>query len=149
MLTRIHAIAGTLGLLTILSFWLSTALVELGGSAEAIAVVKRGILWGMIVLIPSMIAVGGSGFQLSLRCSGGLISTKKKRMPFIAANGLLVLLPSAVYLDHLASAGTFGTGFYVVQGVELLAGATNITLMSLNMRDGLRLTGRIGRKRAA
>jgi hypothetical protein len=149
MLTRIHAIAGTIGLLTILCFWLTTAVVELGGGIEAIAAVKRGILWGMIVLIPAMAAVGGSGFRLAGSRGGGLVGAKKKRMPFIAVNGLLVLLPSAVYLNHLASAGDFGTAFYGVQTIELLAGAANITLMALNMRDGLRLTGRLGQKRAA
>jgi hypothetical protein len=30
-----------------------------------------------------------------------------------------------------------------VQAVELVAGAANILLMSLNIRDGLRLSGRL------
>jgi len=30
-----------------------------------------------------------------------------------------------------------------VQAVELVAGAINLTLMFLNIRDGLRLTGRL------
>lgn len=63
-------------------------------------------------------------------------------MPFIGANGILVLIPCAVVLDRWASAGTFDTGFYVVQGVELLAGAINLILMGMNMRDGLRMSGR-------
>ncbi|MFV0292431.1 MAG: hypothetical protein ACK5II_04110 [Paracoccus sp. (in: a-proteobacteria)] len=63
---------------------------------------------------------------------------KKKRMPIIAANGILVLIPSALYLSGKASAGTFDTGFYIVQSLELVAGAANIILLALNMRDGLR-----------
>ena len=63
-------------------------------------------------------------------------------MPFIAANGLLILLPAAIFLDHWATAGTFDTKFYIVQGVELAAGAINLTLMGLNMRDGLRMTSK-------
>jgi hypothetical protein len=35
-----------------------------------------------------------------------------------------------------------------VQAVELLAGGVNITLLGLNMRDRLRMTGKLGRKRA-
>jgi len=31
----------------------------------------------------------------------------------------------------------------VVQVIELIAGATNLTLMGLNVRDGLRLSGRL------
>jgi hypothetical protein len=64
-------------------------------------------------------------------------------MPFIAGNGLLILIPAALFLDRLASRGEFGALFYAVQTLELIAGAVNLTLMSLNARDGLRLTGRL------
>jgi hypothetical protein len=64
-------------------------------------------------------------------------------MPFIALNGLLVLVPCAVFLQLRAAQGDFGAAFAVVQGIELLAGAANLVLMSLNLRDGLALTGRI------
>ena len=40
------------------------------------------------------------------------------------------------------------TGFYVAQALELAAGATNIALLSLNMRDGLKMKGRLRRKPA-
>ena len=64
-------------------------------------------------------------------------------MPFIAANGLLVLVPCAIVLNRWAAAGSFDTTFYVVQVVELIAGATNLTLMSRDVRDGLRMAGRL------
>jgi hypothetical protein len=64
---------------------------------------------------------------------------------FIGVNGILVLIPCALALDHWASMGAFDTGFYVVQGVELIAGAVNLILMGMNMRDGLRLSGRLRR----
>jgi len=57
----------------------------------------------------------------------------------IAANGLLVLVPSAFLLSSLATAGRFDSLFTIVQAIELVAGATNIALLSLNMRDGLSL----------
>ncbi|WP_218153342.1 hypothetical protein [Methylophaga sulfidovorans] len=63
-------------------------------------------------------------------------------MPFIAANGILVLIPCAIFLDRWASIGAFDTHFYVLQGVELLAGAINLILMGMNMRDGFRMSGR-------
>lgn len=65
-------------------------------------------------------------------------------MKAVAANGLLVLLPSAWMLASWANAGRFDGTFYALQGVELVAGAINITLLALNMRDGLRLAGRLG-----
>ena len=68
---------------------------------------------------------------------------KKQRMPFIVGNGLLILIPSALYLAMRASRGEFDSVFYGVQAVELLAGAVNLALMSLNIRDRFRLTGRL------
>jgi ferredoxin-NADP reductase len=61
-------------------------------------------------------------------------------MPLIAANGILVLIPSALFLASKARAAEFDMAFYAVQAIELVAGAANITLLGLSMRDGLRLT---------
>ncbi|WHP67558.1 hypothetical protein [Phaeobacter inhibens] len=63
-------------------------------------------------------------------------------MPIIGANGLLVLVPMAFFLESRAAAGQFDATFYSLQVVELLAGATNLVLMGLNMRDGIRLSGK-------
>ena len=52
------------------------------------------------------------------------------------------VIPCAVFLNRWASAGTFDSTFYLVQGLELLAGAVNLTLMGLNIRDGLKMSGR-------
>ncbi|WP_054458452.1 ferredoxin--NADP reductase [Phaeobacter sp. 11ANDIMAR09] len=142
MKARVHAIAGALGLLMILTFWLSTLLSEIFGSAETVATVKGAVLWGMFILIPAMVIVGASGTSLGKTRSGALVSAKKKRMPFIAANGLLILVPMAFILENKAAAGAFDTLFYLLQGIELIAGATNLTLMGLNMRDGIRLRGK-------
>lgn len=147
MKTKIHAMAGVLGFLTIATFWTSTLITELVGSYEAIVTLKNGILWGMIILIPSLAIAGGSGMSLGQARNGRIVLTKKKRMPFIALNGLLVLLPSAVFLAMKADAGEIDTIFYIVQGLELCVGAINLTLIGLNIRDGLRLTGRLGRTR--
>ena len=145
MLKIIHPVAGAIASLTILTFWLSTIFAELFGSQMLVVVVKTAIPWGFILLIPALMAAGGSGFVLSKGRRTGVIHAKLKRMPFIAANGLLVLIPAALFLSSKARAGEFDTGFYAVQVLELLVGATNITLLGLNMRDGLRLKGRLRR----
>ena len=143
MPTQVHFVAGLLATLTIATFFISTVIVELFGSHEAVATVKALIVMpGLFILVPSIAATGGSGFYLSKSRQGRLVETKKKRMPFIAANGLLVLIPCAIFLDRWAAAGTFDTTFYLVQGIELLAGAANLTLMGLNIRDGLKMSGR-------
>lgn len=63
-------------------------------------------------------------------------------MSFIAANGVLILIPCAIFLAHKATAGAFDVSFYAMQIIELLAGATNLILLSMSMRDGLKTSGR-------
>ena len=139
MLKIVHPVAGSVALLTIATFWLSTVISELSGSQALIASVKTTIPWGFLLLIPALAAAGGTGVLMSKGSRVGLVGTKFKRMPFIAGNGILVLIPSALFLASKASAGEFDTNFYLVQALELVAGGVNITLLGLNMRDGLKL----------
>jgi hypothetical protein len=143
MFRRVHPIAGAIGFLTILVFWTSTVASELFGSLATVAAVKQAIPWGLLMLVPALAAAGASGFRLAGPSTDAGILRKKRRMPFIAANGILILVPAALCLSGLAARGEFGTAFYAVQAVELVAGAVNLTLMGLNIRDGFRLTGRL------
>ena len=145
MLKMLHPVAGAIALLTISTFWLSTLFAELFGSEAFVVSVKTSIPWGFFVLVPALMTAGGTGFVLSKGSRAGMIGGKLRRMPFIAANGVLVLIPAALFLASKARAGEFDTAFYVLQALEILAGASNITLLGLNMRDGLRLKGRLRR----
>ncbi len=145
MKKRIHAIAGGIGFVMILIFWTSTAISELFANHETIAAAKTLILQGMFILIPAMAIVGGSGMALGRRRKDTPARAKKKRMPVIAVNGLLILLPAAWFLAGKAAAGEFDSTFYAVQAVELVAGAVNLTMMGLNIRDGFKMTGRMPR----
>ncbi len=98
----IHPIAGFTATLTIVTFWLSTAISELLLSDAAIAAVKTAIPWGLLLLVPALAAVGGSGFVLSQGRRQGRGGAKRKRMP-------------------------------------LIAGAMNIALLGLSIRDGVKL----------
>jgi hypothetical protein len=147
MTRMIHPVAGALATLTIATFWLSTALTELFASHAIVTTVKTAIPWGFLLLIPALLAAGGSGFALAKgRPRVGLVGAKIKRMPLIAANGILILIPSAFFLASKARAAEFDTAFYAVQALELTAGAANLVLLGLNMRDGLKLKGRLRRR---
>jgi len=144
---KIHFIAGLLATLTIATFFLSSVVVEVFGNHEAVAAVKALIVMpGLFILVPAIAATGGSGFAMAKSRKGRLVEMKKRRMPFIAVNGLLVLLPCAIFLDRWASAGAFDTTFYVVQGIKLLAGAVNLSLMGMNILDGMTMSGRFRAK---
>jgi hypothetical protein len=138
-----HAIAGTIAMLIIFSFWISTLIAELFLDYVAVAAVKHAIVYGLFVLVPFMAATGGSGFSLGKSRQCLLVEKKKKRMKMIGMNGLLVLIPAAVFLNSKASAAEFDTIFYAVQVLELGIGVAQLTLMSMNFRDGLKLAGRL------
>ncbi len=140
MLRKLHPIAGVIGLAAILTFWLSTVTSELFGSTAVVAVVKETIPWGFLIVVPALAITGVSGFRIVGASSDPRLIRKRRRMPIIAANGVFILMPAALYLAVLASRGEFGMLFYGVQAIELVAGAINLTLMSLNIRDGLSLT---------
>lgn len=147
---HVHLIAGILAPLCIAIFFLATIVIELSGSNAAVAQLKSLIVTpGLWIMVPLIAAAGGSGMFLARSHKGRLVDAKVKRMPFIATNGLLVLVPCAIVLSRWAAAGSFDTRFYVVQAIELIAGATNLTLMGLNARDGLRMTGRLRKRQPA
>ncbi|WP_137679657.1 hypothetical protein [Aurantiacibacter suaedae] len=142
MFRLVHPLAGLLALAIICLFWTATVTVELLGTSAQVAAVKGAIPWGFLILIPALIAIGGSGERLARDRRGRLLSTKQRRMKVIAANGLLVLVPCALWLAASAAQARFDSLFVAVQGLELLAGGLNIALLSLNFRDGLRMTRR-------
>jgi hypothetical protein len=138
-----HRVAALLAAACIATFLFASIGVELFGTPQAAARLKALIVApGLWLLVPALAATGASGFALSRGRRGRLLDAKKRRMPFIAANGLLVLVPCSIVLQRWAAAGDFGAAFLAVQGIELLAGATNLALIALNVRDGLRLAGR-------
>ena len=140
MLPRLHRFAALVATLCIALFFTSTLVVELVGTTESIVRIKSLILSpGLWILIPAIAVTGITGAIMGQNSHNTFVVRKKKRMPFIALNGVVILIPAAYFLDHWASLGEFNATFYLVQGIELLAGAVNLTLMAMNMRDGLKL----------
>lgn len=142
MLKVTHPVAGAVALFTIATFWLSTSLSELFASEAAVIAVKTAIPWGLLLLVPALAMAGGSGFALAKGRRAELVGAKARRMPLIAANGILVLVPAALFLAYKAAHAEFDGVFYAVQALELAAGAANISLLGLNMRDGLKMKRR-------
>lgn len=142
MKRKLHAAAGTLALGLISCFWATTVLVELLGTPAQIATAKTAILYGMALLVPALATAGATGASLGKGWRLPQVARKAARMKLVAANGLLVLLPGAVFLALSARSGPLNGMFYTVHAVELLAGAVNITLLGLNLKDGLALARR-------
>lgn len=141
-LARLHRIAGMAAGLLILSFLTMSALAELNGDPDMIGLTKTAIAWGLIALIPALMITGASGMRLGKGWKGPAVTTKKRRMAVIAANGMLVLLPCALALAWLARHGETGAAFAAIQTIEFLAGGTNLVLIGLNARDGIAMARR-------
>lgn len=146
LLRRVHAPAGVLAALLIAAFLSATLVVELLGRPQAIAQVKGLILLGLLVLVPALALAGGSGVAMVGRTPRGPAARKLRRMQIIAPNGLLVLLPAAIFLAWKAQAHDFDAAFYAVQALELAAGLINLLLLGANIVDGLRMSGRLVRR---
>lgn len=142
MKSTLHGLFGAVALLCIVALWTSTLVSELFLGPSSVTAVKNAVLSAMWVLIPAMALTGASGIALGRRRRAQRVAVKRLRMKFAAANGILVLLPSAFVLARMANAGQFDGGFYALQSLELVAGAVNVALLTLNMRDGLKLSGR-------
>lgn len=137
----IHRSAAITATLCVAIFFSSTLVVELFGSIEAIRQVKSLIVFpGLFILVPAIALTGATGFALAKQRSGRVISRKKKRMPFIAINGVFILIPAAIFLNQWAIEGNLGTQFYLLQAAELIAGAVNLALMTMNIIDGKKFT---------
>ena len=139
----IHAVAGTMAMLIIAAFWASTVISELFLDYSDVVSVKRAIAYGLILLVPFMAITGGSGFSLGRSRKGAIVQEKKRRMAIIGSNGLLVMIPAALFLNDKAAAGEFDASFYAVQVLELIVGAAQLVLMGTNFRDGLKLAGKL------
>lgn len=137
VLRKIHAIAGAAAFLLIATFWTSTVISELFGSQATVVAVKHVIVYALFALMFCMALAGATGMKMGGKSNHPRIAAKRRRMPFIAANGLFILLPCAFFLYYRAAAGQFDAVFYAAQTLELLAGATNLLLLGLSMRDGL------------
>jgi len=136
----VHSAAGGLALAIITVFMASTVLVETLGGPSDIAAVKTAIAWAIPLLVLAMATAGGSGLRLSGSGRAGRAATKIARMRLIGANGLFVLIPSALFLASKAQDAAFDFAFVAVQGLELLAGTVNLILLARNRRDGLALS---------
>jgi hypothetical protein len=142
MKRNIHVVAGVLAFLFIATFWTSTVVSELFLDHSAVTSVKVAITYAFIAFVPCMAITGATGFAMGGKSTAPILVAKRRRMPIIGANGLLVLIPAAIFLSIKAQAGEFDTVFYTVQVLELLAGATNLFLMGLNIRDGQKMSRR-------
>jgi drug/metabolite transporter superfamily protein YnfA len=149
MKRRIHVIAGLLALTLVGTFMIATIVVEIVGDRSAVVAVKTAILFALVALVPSVMIAGLTGRSMAAGRRAPLIRRKQRRTALVAVVGIAVLVPCAVVLRAMAVHDDFGTNFAAIQAVELAGGLLNLTLLSLNARDGRRLTAPSRRRSTA
>jgi hypothetical protein len=98
-----------------------------------------------LLLAPAIVSTNVTGLREARRRTRSgtqlpkLLIRKRQRGIAIAAIGMTVLVPCALWLAWRANAGRIEGWFHLVQGIELVAGAINLALLSLNARDGYRM----------
>jgi hypothetical protein len=143
-LVMIHIAATIIAAITIGTFFLSSVVAEIDGNETFIREVKERILFTLPVLLMAMPAIGITGNKLAGNSQSPQVKTKQRRMKFVFVNGLtLIILASFLY--YHSHYKTIDTVFMVAQLVELVLGLTNLVLISLNIKSGLQLSGRIRR----
>lgn len=147
-LKNIHKIAAILALVLITSFLTSTIIADLLATPQQIAHVKNTILMFIPGLILAMMVTGISAKKLYPGAMKGALKIKETRMKIAAINGVIVLLPAAIVLARWSALGQFDGLYWAVQILEIIAGMTNLTMIGLNIRDGIRL-GSKAKKRTA
>jgi hypothetical protein len=141
----IHTGTSALAMITVVTFFTSTLIIEFSGSVEEIAALKENIFFALPLMLVTMPLVGLSGKKLAGKSRAPLVQRKLKRMKLIAINGFM-LITLATLLYVLSRDLRLDTAFYLLQGLELLLGAVNISLMVLSVRDGMLLSGRLRKK---
>jgi len=136
-----HFIAGITVLIILTLFWLAIIISDFFLGHEALVLVRQGIVYALIVLIPAMIAVKVTGGILGKDRihSDPRVRDKKKRATWMAINGVLVMVPAAFFLDYKASANEIDLVFRVVQSIELLVGSFQYYFVITNFRVGMTL----------
>lgn len=138
-LKNIHKVAAILAFLLITSFLTSTIIADLLATPAQISQVKSTILMFIPGLILAMMATGLSAKKLYPSAVTGKFKLKQTRLKVAAINGTLILLPAAIVLAKWSALGQFDGLYWTVQILEVIAGMTNLTMIGLNIRDGIRL----------
>lgn len=146
-IVKAHIIATSIAVVTIGCFFSFSLIAEIMGNHEFIKQVKTEVLYCLPILLLAMPMLAITGKKLAGKSKSPIVATKMKRMKFVAFNGI-ILISLAIYLYFRAINNNIDSTFLGVQIIELLFGAINLTLLGLNIKAGMKLSGRIKRKTA-
>ena len=138
----IHIIATIVAMITISTFFIVSLRAEIIADEALIKATKTAILYGLPILLIVMPTLAISGKKLAGKSKSLLVLKKLKRMNWIMVNGIL-LISLAIYLYYRATYIAIDPIFLFAQITEFIFGIANLTLISLNVKSGLQLSGKM------
>ncbi len=142
----VHLIATFVATLTISLFFTTSLIAEIKGEETFIKSVKAFILYALPIMILAMPALKITGDKLAGKSKNPTVLAKAKRMKFVVINGV-GLISLAVFLYYRSHYQTIDNVFLIAQIVEFGLGITNLTLIILNAKNGMQLSGRLKAKK--
>jgi len=139
---KAHLIASVVAVLTITTFLSLSLIAEIRGDETFIKTVKAFILYGLPVLIFTMPALKITGEKLAGKSTNPLVLEKVKRMKIVVINGVGLIL-FAIFLFYRSHYKAIDDIFLVAQTLEFGLGLANLSLIILNVRSGLKLSGKL------
>ena len=140
-LVKIHVIATVIAIMTIGSFFICSLVAEVNGDKTLIKNVKEVILFSLPLLLIAMPALRITGNVLAGKSQSPIILAKRKRMRFVLINGI-ALIALACFLYYRSHYKAIDNIFLAAQFAEFALGLTNLVLIGMNIKSGLRLSGR-------
>lgn len=144
-LVKIHIAATMIAALTIATFFISSLIAEIQGDEILIKAVKTGIFYSLPILFLAMPTLAISGNKLANHSRHPDVLQKQRRMKFIIINGML-LITLAVFLYYRANYHAIDNSFLIAQLAEFAFGFSNLVLISMNIKTGLKLSGRFNKR---
>lgn len=145
-IVRTHFIATIVAAITILTFFSFSLIAEIKGDVEFIKSVKAFILYALPIMILAMPMLKITGDKLAGKSTNSIVLVKKKRMKLMMLNGI-GLISLAVFLYYRSHFHTIDNVFLIAQIAEFGFGLCNLTLIALNTKSGMELSGKLKRKK--
>ena len=136
MKTIFHAMFGMLSFGLILVSLMTSLIVEIWSSQRVIADVKALAFQSILLLLVLLGFAALLGLSLGRVRQGNIVEAKKKRMVWLFAVAILILLPVAYVLNKYAKQGQFNWAFIALQSVEYAFDIAFLVLLGFNIRDG-------------
>jgi hypothetical protein len=140
----LHQATATIAFLTIVSFMVFTLVSEFIGDYVLIAVTKKNIVYGLLLLIICMPLTVLSGKKRAvLYPNNPWVEAKAKRMRLIGINAIILLIPLALMLNYLAQNNQLDIYFYSLQALEIICGLANMALFTKMFSNARQINNKV------